>query len=58
MFTGTTSDNDEKDGRAIVGSGGDNADRNKFTHEVKIEMPNVGDNVTGENGVFAKGVVT
>lgn len=44
-FSGTTSD---KNGNDIAAGRSDNIDRSKFTHEVKIEMPNLDDDIKGE----------
>lgn len=59
LFSGTTSDkNDKDDGAEVVGSGDNyNIDRSKFTKEVKIEMPNVGDNVKGEYCALARHMI-
>ena len=58
MFSGTTSDKNDKDDAAeAVGTDENNIDRSKFTKEVKIEMPNVGDNITGEYCALARHMI-
>ena len=47
FFSGMSSDTNDKDNGAVGGSDA-NIDRSKFTKEVKIEMPKLDDNITGE----------
>lgn len=40
--------------RCFSGEGADGIDRSKFTHEVEVEMPDVGEGVTGETDLLMR----